>query len=194
MVLAGGAARRMGGAPKPLLPVGGVPLLSRVLAALRDADPIVVVGPTELEPLLPPGVRRTREQPPGGGPVAAIAAGLALCPPTGRVAVVGADLPFLTAEALAELLAADAPAALYADGQGRAQHLLAVWRTEALRAAVPPEPAGASMRGLLRDIAPHLAAWTGTGPPPWYDCDTVPDLRAANDLTGAEGPDGRRPD
>ncbi|MDI1461719.1 NTP transferase domain-containing protein [Catellatospora sp. KI3] len=193
MVLAGGAARRMGGAPKPLLPVGGVPLLARVLAAVRGADPIVVVGPPDLDPLLPPGVLRTREQPPGGGPVAAVAAGLALCPPTGRVLVAGADLPFLTAGGIADLLAVDAPVVMYADEQGRAQHMLSVWRVEALRAAVPEEPAGASMRGLLRDLAPHLAAWTGTGPPPWYDCDTVPDLRAANDLSETEGPDGRRP-
>ncbi|MBV1852161.1 molybdenum cofactor guanylyltransferase [Catellatospora tritici] len=193
MVLAGGAARRMGGAPKPLLPVGGVPLLTRVLAALRGADPIVVVGPPELDPLLPPGVLRTREQPPGGGPVAAIAAGLALCPPTGRVAVVGADLPFLTADGIAELLSVDAPVVMYADEQGRTQYMPALWRVEALRAALPDEPAGASLRGLLREIAPHLAAWPGTGPPPWYDCDTVPDLRAANDLSEAEAPDGRGP-
>lgn len=77
IVLAGGAARRMGGAAKPLLPVGGVPMLRRVLAATAGAYPLIVVGPPELAGELPAGAELTREEPPGGGPVAAVAAGLA---------------------------------------------------------------------------------------------------------------------
>src|SRR3954454_3569024 len=43
--LAGGAGRRMGGADKPLRPVAGQSMLSRVLAAVGDAEPRVIVGP-----------------------------------------------------------------------------------------------------------------------------------------------------
>src|SRR3954469_15553631 len=72
VVLAGGAARRMGGADKPALPVAGQSMLIRVLAAVHDADPRVVVG--LVPPDLPVQVHSTREDPPGGGPVAAAAA------------------------------------------------------------------------------------------------------------------------
>ncbi|MBT2472738.1 NTP transferase domain-containing protein, partial [Streptomyces sp. ISL-66] len=44
IVLAGGAARRLGGADKPGLLVGGRPLLDRVLDACADARTTVVVG------------------------------------------------------------------------------------------------------------------------------------------------------
>ena len=54
-------------------------MLTRVLAAVHDADPRIVVGP--VPPDLPVQVHSTREDPPGGGPVAATSAGLALVPP-----------------------------------------------------------------------------------------------------------------
>ncbi|MFI1091674.1 molybdenum cofactor guanylyltransferase [Streptomyces sp. NPDC020917] len=74
LVLAGGAARRLGGTDKPALAVGGLMLLDRVLAACADARTTVVVGPRR--PTARP-VRWTREEPAGGGPLPALAAGLA---------------------------------------------------------------------------------------------------------------------
>src|SRR5690606_2093103 len=101
VLLAGGAARRMGGRDKPGVVVGGRPMRERVLSAVATATRRIVVGP--LVPL-PAGVLRTREEPPGGGPVAALAAGLALIDPaTPVVAVLAADLPLLTAEHIDEL-------------------------------------------------------------------------------------------
>src|SRR5262249_54029371 len=87
-------------------------MLDRVLDAVADADPRVVVGPASL--VVRAGVRRVSEQRPGGGPVAALAAGLSTVdeiagPSTvdgakpGTVAVLAADLPFLTPQAIAEL-------------------------------------------------------------------------------------------
>ncbi|MFF2567556.1 DUF6457 domain-containing protein [Streptomyces sp. NPDC058084] len=73
IVLAGGAARRLGGADKPGVRVGGRPLLDRVLAGCRDAGRTVVVA--EPRATARP-VEWAREEPPGGGPVAALAAGL----------------------------------------------------------------------------------------------------------------------
>ena len=35
LILAGGLGRRMGGGDKPLLPVGGMPMLARVIERLR---------------------------------------------------------------------------------------------------------------------------------------------------------------
>ena len=69
-------------------------MLAAVLAATADAADRIVVGPPQP---VPDGVRVVREQPPGGGPVAALRAGLAEVG-TDVVAVLAADLPFLTAE------------------------------------------------------------------------------------------------
>ncbi|MEH1030606.1 NTP transferase domain-containing protein [Micromonospora profundi] len=102
VVLAGGAARRMGGVDKTALPVGGLSMRDRVLAAVADAVPLVLVGPADV---VPAGVRVTREDPTGGGPVAATAAGLALLDQdTAVVALLAADLPLLTRAALGVLL------------------------------------------------------------------------------------------
>jgi molybdopterin-guanine dinucleotide biosynthesis protein A len=163
VVLAGGAARRMGGVDKPALPVGGRSMRDRVFAAVADATPRVLVGPADA---VPPGVRVVREDPPGGGPVAAAAAGLALLDPdTSLVALLAADLPLLTRAAIGDLLnhldretsdtepARDglAPApparaglgserrpdgACFVDGDGRRQSLCGVWRVPALRAGL----------------------------------------------------------
>ncbi|MEV4412473.1 NTP transferase domain-containing protein [Catellatospora sp. NPDC049609] len=232
MVLAGGAGRRMGGAAKPLLPVGGVPMLRRVLDAVADARPLIVVGPPELAGELPEGAVLTREDPPGGGPVAAVAAGAASLPPDGLVLLVASDLPFLTPAAVAALAAglsgpaaeghaveghaverhaveghanegratgSDRPAdgpdvALFVDDDGRAQHLCAMWRIGALRAALPERPHGASMRAVLDGVDVARVRWTGAGPPPWYDCDTPDELRRAESVDGAPpGPGGAEP-
>lgn len=191
MVLAGGAARRMGGATKPLLAVRGVPLLHRVLDAVVQAHPVIVVGPRSLHTELADDVLLTREEPAGGGPVAAIAAGILHCGAARWVAVVAADLPFLTEAALLRLWEAaggtapdrdaGADVALYLDEEGRRQSMCTVWRTAALRAALPVHPSGYSMRDLLAVAEVAEVTWSGTGPAPWYDCDTPADLAQAEE-------------
>jgi hypothetical protein len=74
VVLAGGRAARLGGRAKPQLEVGGRTMLAAVLAAVGDAAERIVVGPPQP---VPAGVLIVREEPPGGGPVAALRAGLA---------------------------------------------------------------------------------------------------------------------
>ncbi|MBQ1074024.1 NTP transferase domain-containing protein [Micromonospora sp. C31] len=137
VVLAGGAARRMGGVDKPARTVGGLPMRERVLAAVADAAPRILVGPPGP---VPAGVRVTREEPPGAGPVAAAAAGLALLDPgTPVVALLAADLPLLTRAAVGELLGhldAGQDGVCYVDDDGRRQTLCGVWRVAPLRAAL----------------------------------------------------------
>jgi molybdopterin-guanine dinucleotide biosynthesis protein A len=179
VVLAGGRAARLGGQPKPQLDVGGRTMLSAVLAAVDGAAPRVVVGPPQP---VPAGVLLARESPPGGGPVPALAAGLSAVGDAEVVAVLAADLPFVTAAlvtALRERLTGDG--VLVVDDTGRDQLLLGVWRTAALRAAA----AGARPHSPLRTLLAPLAvrryrppALPGT-PPPWTDCDTPAELAAA---------------
>ncbi|PWH05453.1 molybdopterin-guanine dinucleotide biosynthesis protein MobA [Brachybacterium endophyticum] len=75
IVLAGGGARRLGGVSKAEVLLGGRRLVDIVLDAGADCVPRVVVAPAEVE--VPKGVLHTLEDPPSGGPVAGIAAGLA---------------------------------------------------------------------------------------------------------------------
>ncbi|MEV0587769.1 NTP transferase domain-containing protein [Nonomuraea sp. NPDC050310] len=104
-MLAGGAARRMSGADKPGMTVGARSLLERVVAAVADAGRVVVVGPArDLD-----GVVFTREDPPGGGPVRALRAGLAEVTAP-QVVVLAADLPFLLHDHVVALRAAAAGA------------------------------------------------------------------------------------
>lgn len=196
----------MAGAEKPSLPVAGRPMLHRVLAAVADASPRVVVGPAGLA--LPHGVLLTREHPPGGGPVAAAAAGLELVGEgTQIVALLAADLPLLTASAVAALRDAlrerGVDGACYLDEGGRRQLLCGAWRLASLRAALHrldgerlrASPAdrdglssgrgeglsGASMRTLLAGLTVVGVSWAQPGPPPWFDCDTDADLRRAEE-------------
>lgn len=184
MVLAGGAGRRLGGATKPVLPVGGRPMLHRVLDAVAAADPRVVVGPDPMA--LPPGVVLTREEPPGGGPVAALAAGLTLVPQSVPcVAVLAADLPFLTPAGLALVWPPPgADGAVFVDHEGREQWLCGMWRTAVLRSRIAglAAPAGYPLRDLVSGLRVRRVAAT-VWPAPWYDCDTEDELRQAEEWT-----------
>ncbi len=180
IVLAGGRSRRMGGVAKTALEVGGTAMLARVTAAVAGAGQVVLVG----EPVA--GARAdviTREDPPGSGPVAALAAGLPhVHAPV--VATLAGDLPFLTERAVSDLVAAvhgGAQRAVAVDGSGREQLLCAAWRTAALRAAVASMRRldGAALRALI--VAPEeTVRLVLTGhPPPWWDCDDAEQLATA---------------
>jgi len=193
IVLAGGAGRRMGGEGKPIRPVGGVPMVLRVLGAVIAAAPRVVVGPPELAPFLPTGVVLTRERPPGGGPAAAAAAGIAALPRAGGlIALLAADLPLLTAAAVDQLSRAatrpEVDGAVFVDTDGKPQWLCGVWRDEPLRQRMSTlgDPDGVPVRrlfaGLRVDlILPRPAGASGAGMAPWFDCDTEDDLRLAEE-------------
>jgi molybdenum cofactor guanylyltransferase len=192
IVLAGGRAARLGGQPKPQLDVGGRSMLATVLAAVTDAAPRVVVGPPQP---VPPGVLLVREEPPGGGPVPALAAGLAAAGDAEVVALLAADLPFLTADlvtALRERLTGDG--VLVVDDTGRDQLLLGVWRTAVLRAAIAGVRPHTPLRGVLSPLAVrrHRPAHEPGVPAPWTDCDTPAELARARAAAAARLP-RRRP-
>lgn len=183
VVLAGGAARRLGGRDKPAVPVAGVSLLERVLTACRGAGRVIVVGPPRE---LPGQVRQVRESPPGGGPLAALRAGLPVVDAP-LVAVLAADLPFLTAVSVEGLLQAAAghDGAMLVDGDGRDQVLCGVWSTAALRAGV-----ARTGSARLRDAVAGLDVvrmQSSQSPAPWLDCDTPADLEAAERVAVGAG-------
>ncbi|WP_262701955.1 MULTISPECIES: molybdenum cofactor guanylyltransferase [Streptomyces] len=179
VILAGGAARRLGGVDKPALRVGGRALLDRVLDACRGAGRTVVVGPRR--PTARP-VRWAREEPPGGGPVAAVDAGIRqTAAPV--VLVLSADLPFLTHETVETLLTGlqGAEGAVLIDPDGREQPLVAAYRAEPLRreiALLATEHGG--LGGLpLRLLVSELALARLRHPTASFDCDTWEDITTA---------------
>ena len=180
VVLAGGGARRLDGADKPGLMVGGRPLVAWVGAAVADAGRTVLVGPAR--PELPSAIS-VREDPPGGGPVPALRAGLAVVRAP-WVAVLAADLPFLRPAHIDELRrrALGGRGAVLVDADGRPQWLAGVWRTADLRDALG-RYRSASLRGLMDPLAPRLVR-APAGQRPWYDCDTPADVEAASRMIG----------
>lgn len=181
VVLAGGAARRLGGVDKPGVSVGGRPLLDRVLAACADArNTVVVAGP---RPTARP-VTWAREDPPGGGPLAALDAGIRHATAE-SVVVLSADLPFLDEHTVLRLLAAlrtgDADGALLTDADGRDQPLVAAYRASVLRReldALAREHDG--LTGLpLRRLTGALDLTRVPDPVASFDCDTWDDIAAA---------------
>ena len=195
VILAGGGAARMSGADKPGLVVGGTPMLVSVAqaAAAAGASRLIVVGPAragavqdslrELAAGRPRWLACVREEPAGRGPVAGLRRGLAeVSAPW--LALLAADLPFLTGPHLTAMLSAatstTTAGVVLADADGRAQWLAGCWRTSDMRAALSSYD-GKSLHGLLAPLSPELSRLDSSGGamPPWLDCDTPDDLAAA---------------
>lgn len=192
IMLAGGTSRRMHGTDKCALVVGGQPLLDYAIGAVADSRAIVAVGPRRETRI---AVRWTREEPPGGGPVAGLAAGmreLDQANPGHRaqfVRLIACDMPLAgdAMRSLTEAAAAAQPgiAAVLAVGpDGRDQPLLAVWRTDALAALLDarPEHGGQSMRSLIARADPAQVVRISVAPDAVLDCDDAADLSLARSL------------
>lgn len=191
VILAGGGGRRLGGVSKADVLLGGKRLLDHLLDDLAAWNSprvqlchVVVVAPETVA--LPPGVSRTLEQPPGGGPAAGVAAGVALLDGEGLVAVLTCDAPHAVG-ALEPLLAG-----LGTDGAIASQEfdepLLGVYRLAAVRRRVAAEGGGRdiSARRLLGGLEVARLALPG----PVRDVDTWEDLRRLERPTGPDRGEG----
>jgi molybdopterin-guanine dinucleotide biosynthesis protein A len=202
VILAGGRAERLGGASKPDLVVGGRSLLETAIDAARSAGcaRIVVVGPPSLEA---PGCLIVREDPPFGGPVAALAAGLAALAtdaatpessvpdaapaPAPDVLVLACDMP--GASVAVDRLLGGRRTSLATDGvclvdaSGREQWLAAIYSRRALARAFDAlghDAGGAAMRRLAASLDLTVLADHGST----QDIDTWSDLERARSSSG----------
>ncbi|HEY7721599.1 MAG TPA: NTP transferase domain-containing protein [Pedococcus sp.] len=177
VVLCGGEGRRFGG-DKTAADLGGTSVLDALLTSLPPDWAVICVGPQR--PTSRSGVVWAREDPPGGGPSAGVAAAVSAVRHEVTV-VLGGDMPYAApaAQRLAAHLVsspASTDAVVGVDGHGHVQPLLAAYRTSALRAALPEQPAGTPMRRLLDGL--HLVV----DPVPAQaslDIDTPEDLETA---------------
>ncbi|WIB65959.1 MULTISPECIES: NTP transferase domain-containing protein [unclassified Curtobacterium] len=191
LVLAGGRGSRLGGADKPAIVLGHSTLLDRAVAAVASAQTVAVVGPVRTS--VPGGTVQVCEDPPYGGPAAAIGAGLQAIRghrvPSPLTVVLAADLPAVVpaVRALLRLVAATDPAVdgwVGTDPGGRRQYLLAAYRTETLWSACRSltlergSLEGAAVRALLQPLRLVEVALTAALT---ADIDTTADLAAARD-------------
>lgn len=158
IILAGGQGSRLGGVRKADLEVGGRRLLDRVLDAVAGSEQRIVVGYEDLE--IPDGVIITREDPPGSGPAAGVAAGMAEVGDVDWVFTLACDLPAV-AGAVPALLDAAATAqasteAISASSEDRWEWLVSIHRAESLREAIRRDGRGGVTNGSMRRLYADL--------------------------------------
>jgi molybdopterin-guanine dinucleotide biosynthesis protein A len=193
LVLAGGAARRLGGGDKPLLPVGGQAMLARILRTLSaDLDDIAISAngdPSRFaafgRPVLADGGFA------GQGPLAGILAGLDWAAGLGRDALlsVPGDTPFIPAGLAAHLV--PAPSCVVHDG--RTHHLVALWPVlarDALRALLA-SPADRKVAAFAAAIGMRRVDFEAGRGNPFTNVNTGDELAAARlAVEGADDADG----
>jgi molybdopterin-guanine dinucleotide biosynthesis protein A len=169
IILAGARSERLGGADKASVVVGGESLLERAVAAVGAAERIFVVGPRR-----DLGVDVLWVQDEGGGPAAAIAAGIEKVRSDITV-VLAVDHPLVTESDVSRLIASMArDGAIATDDTGRRQPLVAAYVTNALVAVLARSISsnGARVRDLVSSL--HLEEvdlGVSAG-----DCDTWDDI------------------
>ena len=158
VLLGGGRASRVHGADKTGFTSGDATLLDRAVQASVGAQTLVVVGLRDGR-VPPAGALLTREEPAWSGPVAALAAGLAIVEDAAPwTLVLACDLP-RAPEAVQALLAGSGSGdgddvgerrdgLLAIDSGGRRQPLLGLYRTDALRTRLRGLRADGPLEGL----------------------------------------------
>lgn len=153
MILTGGTSRRFG-SDKSQAKFGENSLIENLLTTLPPEMGIVIVGPRL--PQNSRDVRYIQESPLGGGPVAAIDAGLELIE-SEYVAIIATDMPF--ASQILDVLIRNYPdsedATIVLDSEGVRQPLCALYRVESLRKALTKlgNSQGQSMRNLTEILS-----------------------------------------
>lgn len=165
IVVGGGGGERLGGVSKPDLTLGGVRLIDRVCGVLTEACAVGCVAVVPPSVRVPDGVARTLEDPPGGGPLAGIDAGLRALGVGDDVLVVvvsvdapgvGAFLPALLEPALRE--GVEGRIVRGGDPEPFDQYLMGVYRAASLRRAIDEAVAvygsvrGVGVRRVLRAL------------------------------------------
>ena len=154
-ILAGGKASRMDGVPKGLLPVRGVRILDRLVAAFQEALgglPLLVANAPDAGSFRP-GLRVVADRVTGGGTLAGLYTAVLEAP--APVVAVAWDMPFVTPGLLAALARGleNADVAIPASGGRRGVEPLCA----GYGPATGPAMAAALERGDLRAIAFHQA-------------------------------------
>jgi molybdopterin-guanine dinucleotide biosynthesis protein A len=193
LVLAGGLARRMGGGDKPLIEIGGAPILDRVLARFAPGCVQVILNangdPGRFAPYHLPVV--ADDVPGFAGPLAGLLAGLDWAaqnrPDLAWLASAPADCPFLPSDLVPRLhaarLAQDTPLACARSG-GRHHPVVGLWPV-ALRGDLRNALVNEGLRKIETWTARHgvaLADWPAEPIDPFFNINTPEDVAEARRL------------
>ncbi len=183
MILTGGSSTRFG-SDKSQAKLGVISLIENLLLTLPLEIEIVIVGP-ELENSARQ-VKYTQEHPLGGGPVAAIEAGLKLID-SEFVAIIATDMPFASQilAVLRENLPETEDATIPLDPAGIRQPLCALYRRDALARAVTElgNTQGQSVRNLIQILTVRELRLDPVLQRILLDIDTPADLERAISLS-----------
>jgi molybdopterin-guanine dinucleotide biosynthesis protein A len=179
LVLAGGAASRMGGGDKCLLPLGGARVLDLLLARLAPQVDVLAISANGdaarfdafALPVLPDIALN-------GGPLAGVAAGLDWADARGArwLLTVPGDTPFIPRDLAARL----APAPAWACSVGALHPLVGLWPVTAAARLAAWLATGGSRR--VRDFGASIgmrAVAFADAPDPFFNINTRDDLSTA---------------
>ena len=190
IILAGGLARRMGGADKALLELGGTPILARLIARLAPQCAALALNangdPARFAAFGAPVV--ADDVPGFAGPLAGVLAGMdhfaRVAPTAHYVLSVPADTPFVPRDLVARLGAArekaGAQIAVAASGE-RDHHAIALWPIAlrgALRAALVDEELR-KVSGFIARYESVVVDWPTTPYDPFFNVNKPEDLAQA---------------
>lgn len=199
LLLAGGEARRLGGADKALVPLAGRPLIAHALEriAWQSSEPLINANgdPARFAPFGLPVIPDSLPDRPG--PLAGLLAGLDWVardrPDTTHVLTLPADTPFPPADLVARLdqarREASAAIAVAASG-GRMHHAVALWPVTiraALRSALVDDQERAVSRFAAR-FSVATAEWPVVPYDPFFNVNTPDDLARAEDIVRSLSP------
>ena len=152
-------------------------MLDRTLEAVAGAEKTVIVGPQR------PAARSvtwTLEDPPGGGPVAGIDAGL-VHTNAPYVVILGVDFPFVDDACVARLVEEldGQDGVILIDDNGRHQGLVGAYKRTSLLTAL----GGSTPRDMaVKELLAGLDLLVLQDPRSTRDCDTWDDVRAADEV------------
>jgi molybdopterin-guanine dinucleotide biosynthesis protein A len=188
VILAGGRGRRMGGAPKALLALGGRPLLDHVLRRLEPQIGAIAISAndpaiTADQPLLADAHDDRR------GPLAGLLAGMVWAGSLigiRRIVSLPVDCPFLPRDLVSGLCAtADETQAqvVVAASMGAEHPIVALWDLALIDALRVVVGAGRdlSVRRFYQSYTVAVRAFDSGGPDPFFNINTPADLARAED-------------
>lgn len=176
-LIAGGRATRLGGTDKAWLEKDGVPQVLHLSARVRgEVEAVLVSANRDLERYVDHGLAVVADRSPDLGPLGGLDALVGACA-TPWLLTLPVDLVSVNDCLLRSLRAAGGDGAWAEDDDGR-QPLVALWRVEALRAALPAalESGDLSIRGLQAGLDMSVVRFEGLR---FGNLNTPADLAAA---------------
>ncbi len=197
LILAGGAARRLGGGVKALRTVGGRTILSRILARLAPqcAGLAISIGGEPDRWSFPPHLVLPDRHPDRPGPLAGVAAGLHHLLRQGEtnqlLLTVPGDAPFLPpdlAMRLSDARQSAGAATAFATSGGRSHPATALWPASILQSLDTFLAEGRRSVGALHSLLGAAGAdWPTTPVDPFFNVNSPEDLEQAERLAKTFG-------